>query len=184
MTRSALYREPVPVNPALQRDKRVGQLTDFSVATGLHAVYVAAAEFEHAALEYVIVFVPTGADSAAGKRRMAPFVPLGLDHGENLFVGSARWDARYMPAFIQHGPFWAADLPGGTAVAPNSLFAVDPEKLHALPDATVVDLHRNGTLGLLQMHALSLANLRPLIVRKLSRLAADPAASRRLSHER
>ena len=184
MTRSALYREPVSVNPALQRDKRVGQLTDFPVAKGLHAVSVAAAEFEHAALEYVIVFVPTGADSAAGKCRMAPIVPLGLHHGENLFVDRARWDARYLPAFIRRYPFWAADLPGGPAVAPNGSFAVDPEKLHALPDATVVELHRNGTLGLLQMHALSLANLRPPIDRKVSRLAAGPAASRRLNHER
>jgi len=254
VTPSALYRDPVPLNPVLHRDKRVGQLSDFSVAKGLHAVYLAAAEFEHAALEYVIVFVPTGDDSATGKRRVAPIVVLGLHLGENLFVDGTRWDAHYMPAFIRRYPFWAADLsggsadgppicidaawsgwsdtvgdrvfeadgtpapaltraiefmrafeaevlrtnalcsvlveqnllrdmkadatlPDGTALALNGFFAVDPEKLQALPDATVVELHRNGILALLQMHLLSLANLRPMIDRKVRRLAAGPAAS-------
>ena len=254
VTPSTLYRDLVPINPVLHRDKRVGQLTDFSVAKGLHAAYLAAAEFEHAALEYVIVFVHTGDDSATGKRRVAPIVLLGLHLGENLFIAGSRWDAHYMPAFIRRYPYWAADLPGGpadgppiyidaawsgwsdtagdrvfeadgtpapaltraiefmrafeaevqrtnalcavlveqnllrdmkadatlpdgTAVALNGFFAVDPEKLQALPDATVVELHRSGILAPLQMHLLSLANLRPLIDRKVSRLAAGPAAS-------
>ena len=101
MIPSALYRDPVPLNPVLQRDMRVGQLSDFSVAKGLHAVYPAAAEFEHAALEYVIVFVHTGDDSATGKRRVAPIVVLGLHLGENLFIDGTRWDAHYMPAFVR-----------------------------------------------------------------------------------
>ena len=70
-----------------------------------------------------------------------------------------------------------ATLPDGTAVALNGFFAVDPEKLNALPETTVVELHRNGILGLLTMHLLSLGNLRPLIDRKVRRLAATPAAA-------
>jgi len=60
VTRSVLYRDPVPINPVLHRNKRVAKLTDFSVAKAMHAVFLAGAEFEHAALEYVIVFVHTG----------------------------------------------------------------------------------------------------------------------------
>jgi serine/threonine protein kinase len=50
VTPSVLYRDPVPVNPVLHRNKRVSKLTDFSVAKAMHAVFLAAAEFEHAAL--------------------------------------------------------------------------------------------------------------------------------------
>lgn len=254
MTPSVLYRDPVPVNPVLHRNKRVSKLTDFSVAKAMHAVFLAAAEFEHAALEYVIVFVHSGDDPDTGTRRMAPIVLLGLNLGENLFIDGSRWDSHYMPAFIRRYPFWAADLPGGpadgptiyidaawsgwsdtagdrvfeadgtpapaftraiefmrafesevqrtnalcavlvehdllrdmkadatlpdgTAVALNGFFAVDPDKLNALPDAAVIELHRNGILGLLNMHLLSLGNLRTLIDRKVSRLAASPVAA-------
>ena len=32
-------------------------------------------------------------------------VLLGLDKGENLFLGEGRWHARYVPALHQRGPF-------------------------------------------------------------------------------
>ena len=70
-----------------------------------------------------------------------------------------------------------ARLPDGTAVALNGFFAVDPDKLSALPEATVVELHRNGILGLLTMHLLSLGNLRPLIDLKVRRLSATAVAA-------
>ena len=107
MTPSVLYRDPVPVNPVLHRNKRVGKLSDFSVAKAMHAVFLAAAEFENAALEYVIVFVHTGDDPATGKRSMAPIVLLGLNLGENLFVDGPRWDSHYMPASSSCAPCWS-----------------------------------------------------------------------------
>ena len=70
-----------------------------------------------------------------------------------------------------------ATLPDGTAVALNGSFAFDPEKLQARPDATGVGLHRNGVRARLQVHLPSLANPRPLIDRKVHRLAAGAAAS-------
>ena len=254
MTPSVLYREPVLVDPALHRHKKVGKLTDFSVAKGMHAVFLAVAEFDHAALEYVIVFVHTGDDPDTGKARISPIVLLGVNVGENLFVEGSRWDAHYMPAFIRRYPFWTADLPDsppdgpsvlidaawsgwsdtvgdpvfeadgqpapalqraiefmrafeaevqrtsvfcatladlgllremkadatlpdGSAIALNGFLSVDPDKLMALPDAAVLELHRNGILGLLQSHLLSLGNLRRLIDRKAGRLPASPVTT-------
>jgi hypothetical protein len=61
-------------------------------------------------------------------------------------------------------------LPGGQSLALDGLMTVDDAKLQALPDAQVIELHRNGMLGLLHAHLLSLANLQALVERKARRL--------------
>ena len=261
----SLYRQPVLLDSVLHRHNKVGKLTDFSVAQHLHASYLATAEFDQAALEYVIVFVAdgvngmNGVDGASGKMRVSPIVMLGVIAGENLFVEGPRWDAHYMPAFVRRYPFWTTDLtgappespgvmidtgwsgwsdtvgdavfdadgkptttleraldfmrqfelevqrtrqfcelliehdllremaadaklPDGSAIALNGFLAVDHAKLMALPDAAVLELHRNGILGLLHTHLMSLGNLRRLVDRKAKRMpvagaVAAPAAS-------
>ncbi len=63
-------------------------------------------------------------------------------------------------------------LASGRKLGLDGLLAVDDAKLLALPDAKVVEMHRNGMLAALQAHLLSLANLQSLVERKAQRLAA------------
>ena len=66
----------------------------------------------------------------------------------------------------------------GEVLTIDGFLAVEEEKLQALPDAVVLELHRNGMLMLLQLHLLSLTNMRHMIERKWRRVqrAASAAA--------
>jgi hypothetical protein len=59
---------------------------------------------------------------------------------------------------------------------------VDEEKLRALPDATVLELHRSGALGLIQAHLLSLGNAPRLLERLAPRAGVAPAAGPAVTH--
>ena len=247
MIHSALYREPVPLDPAVHRGKRVRALNDFSIAQGMHAVFVTAGEFAQAALEFALIFVPTG-DRPGERpvRQVSPVALLGVRPNENLHVDGSRWDAGYLPAFIRRYPYLTApvrgadapgiyvdaawpgfndsegeplfdadgkptaaldhaldfmrlfdaeasrtrelcariveldvlkgmkadmQLAGGEHLSVDGFLTVDEDKLRALPDATIVELHRSGLLAVLHAHLLSLGNLRRLIERKSRRLA-------------
>jgi hypothetical protein len=63
-------------------------------------------------------------------------------------------------------------LPDGSKQTLSDFFSIDDAKLQALPDAAVLELFRNGMLGLIHAHLLSLANMQPLVARKGSRLPA------------
>jgi hypothetical protein len=249
LTELALYREPIVLDYIEHRRLRLAPSSDHSMASGMHACFLTAAEFVHASREFVIVFVR---DLVEGKLQMQPIVMLGLSSGENLFVGSTAgslWDARYVPAYIRRYPFWTTrieglatpavmidkwwkgfsesvgdplyegenkpaprlaeainflarfdvevtrtlafcdriaeldlltemtvdvSMPDGATMALNGLFSVHEQKLRALPDATVVELHRNGMAGLLHSHLSSLGNLQALVDRKTRRLAGPP----------
>jgi hypothetical protein len=69
-----------------------------------------------------------------------------------------------------------ATLPNGENIKVEGFLTVDEEKLNALPDATVLELHRNGMLMLMQSHLMSLANVRDLVERKGARMAATAKA--------
>jgi hypothetical protein len=64
-----------------------------------------------------------------------------------------------------------ATLPDGNTIGVDGFWSLDEEKFAALPDATVVELHRNGVLGLLHAHHLSLGQMRLLVERRLARRA-------------
>lgn len=68
-----------------------------------------------------------------------------------------------------------ATLPNGETLKVEGLVMVDEEKLNALPDAQVLELHRSGMLMLLQAHLMSLANMQPLVERKAARQMAATA---------
>ena len=73
-----------------------------------------------------------------------------------------------------------ATLPDGQTVSVDGFHAIDEDRLHALPDATVLELHRTGMLALMQVHLLSLANIRHLVnrlgvVRSRRNLPTQPA---------
>lgn len=116
MINSALYREPVLLDSALHRGKRLKPLTDFSITRNMHAVLLTATEFAHAALDLPIIFVHTGERLPSGKPMVSPVVLLGLSSHENLrLTPEGRWDARYIPAFIRRFPFLTAGVKGSHA---------------------------------------------------------------------
>ena len=105
MINPLLHRQPVATDRAEHRFVRMKvPVTDWSVASRLNSMFVAATEFADAAREFPIVFVRAGQDDD-GKPAIAPIVVLGLVAEENLFVEGASWRAGYMPALLRFYPF-------------------------------------------------------------------------------
>ncbi|MEO5881898.1 MAG: SapC family protein [Caldimonas sp.] len=67
-----------------------------------------------------------------------------------------------------------ATLPNGEQVSVDGFQTVDEDRLRGFPDDTVIELWRNGVLMLLQMHLVSIVNIRHLVNRKAARVAASP----------
>lgn len=73
-----------------------------------------------------------------------------------------------------------ATLPDGQQLAVDGFLTVDDEKLRALPDADLLALARNGLLGLVHAHQLSLGNMTRLVewhVARFGSLQAAPAGN-------
>ena len=64
-----------------------------------------------------------------------------------------------------------ATLPDGNQITVDGFLALDEEKFAALPDAAVLELHRNGMLALIHAHQISLGLMRVLVERRLARRA-------------
>jgi hypothetical protein len=56
-----------------------------------------------------------------------------------------------------------AELPDGQKLKVDGFFVVEEEQLTKLSDADLVALHRNGVMGLIYAHLVSLGNLRKLV---------------------
>jgi hypothetical protein len=78
-------------------------------------------------------------------QRTRPFGRLLLDAG---LLSDMRFDAT---------------LPDGRKVSVEGFMSVDEARLAALPDAQVLEFHRNGVLGLIHAHQLSLRHMRKLV---------------------
>jgi hypothetical protein len=65
-----------------------------------------------------------------------------------------------------------ATLPDGQKLGLDGFFTVDEERVKALPDATVLDLHRDGLLAFIHAHWVSLTQMRRLLQRRAERVAA------------
>lgn len=72
-----------------------------------------------------------------------------------------------------------ATLGDGQKIAVEGFMAVDEKKLAALPDAKVLEFHRNGVLGLIHAHQISMRHMRRLIGWRQARErgTAAPAAA-------
>jgi len=246
-----LYRNAVPVDSAKHAGLRLARLPrDWSLASGLNAVFVATAEFGDACSEYPLLFVDAGKDEASGRQLVAPIAALGLVDKQNLFVEGGQWRTPYVPAMLRAYPFgiaraddgraivvldeayegWSttegellfdaehkptalledvrqrldaleteiqrtrafggllvaegllqpmrfdAELPGGQKLAVEGFMTVDEKKFAELPDAKVVEFHRNGVIALIHAHQMSLRHMRRLVEWHVARLAAAPAA--------
>ena len=73
----------------------------------LHALAISAAEFAAAARDYPLVFA-----SLDRGKSFAPVIVLGLEQGQNLFVGAGgEWErGAYYPAFVRRYPFCISKL--------------------------------------------------------------------------
>jgi len=66
-----------------------------------------------------------------------------------------------------------ATLPNGDKVSVDGFLAVDEQKLHDLPEAKVLEWHRNGILGLIHAQQVSMGLMRRLVEWHAERSAAQ-----------
>jgi hypothetical protein len=249
-----LHQQPVALDNQQHRRHKVNfPVTDWSVASRLNAIFVAATEFSDVCKEYPIVFVRAGRE-ADGRDQIAPIAVLGVVGEENLYLegpGGRQWRAAYKPAVLQAYPFcigrvdderfaicvdmaWSgvgtetgqplfddqgepaellkamrqhmevlegevqatrqfgaklleldllrdmrfdATLPDGRKHTVDGFLTVDAEKAQKLADNVVGELHRNGMLGLIQLHWASLGLMRRLMDWHVQRHPAGAAAA-------
>lgn len=62
-----------------------------------------------------------------------------------------------------------ASMPDGRQLSVDGFMTVDEDKFKALPDETVLALHREGLLGLIHAHWVSMANMRRLLHWRIAR---------------
>ena len=68
-----------------------------------------------------------------------------------------------------------ATLPDGKTLTVDGFLAVDEKKFATLSDAKVLELHKNGALGLIHAHQISLRHMRRLVEWRQQREAASAA---------
>ncbi|MET0310247.1 MAG: SapC family protein [Sphingomonas sp.] len=91
--------QPVLLNNVDHADLRVMLERRAAFGDAVNQAVVFPTEFEALQREYAILF---RRDAAGAWRSIAL---LGLDAEENLFLEDERWDANYIPALMQRGPF-------------------------------------------------------------------------------
>lgn len=99
----------------------------FAWSAEINAVFINAAEFFKAALDYPIAFVR---EPKSGE--FLPMAVLGLKAKQNLYVdGKGRWRPNtYLPAYFRRYPFCIAELPAKEGeTVPQRLVCVDPSAL-------------------------------------------------------
>lgn len=64
-----------------------------------------------------------------------------------------------------------ATFPNGDKISVDGFHTVDEERLRAFPDDTVLELWHTGVLMLIQMHLVSIVNIRHLVNRQAARVA-------------
>jgi hypothetical protein len=96
-----MYKSLVPINKARHEGKKIKQVQGFGFASGFHIASIMVHEFARAASLYPVVFLEDKEQDS-----FRPVVLMGLDAGENLYVGAdGKWQASYIPAIIRRYPF-------------------------------------------------------------------------------
>src|SRR5690242_4331506 len=94
-----IYETVVPLSLARHRTAAVQVGGNYTFSKKTNSVPLMAVEFPYAVSEYAIVF-------AGNKENVMPAVILGIRDKENLYISSeAKWDAKYIPAFVRRYPF-------------------------------------------------------------------------------
>lgn len=78
-----------------------------------------------------------------------------------------------LDAGLLSGMRFDATLPSGRKVSVEGFMSVDEARLAALPDAQVLEFHRNGVLGLIHAHQLSMRHMRKLVAWRQAREGAE-----------
>ena len=105
MINQNLHRQPVPLDSQLHGALKLRvPVTDWSFASNLNAMFVAAAEFSDVCREFPIVFVRAGKEDD-GKDQIAPIAVLGLTQDQNLYIENGVWRTQYVPAVMRSYPF-------------------------------------------------------------------------------
>lgn len=69
-----------------------------------------------------------------------------------------------------------ATLPDGSKLTVDGFLTIDDEKLNKLSDAELLQINRNGMMGLIHAHQISLGNMAKLVEWHVARLPAAKAA--------
>ena len=94
-----IYETVIPLSAARHRGCAIETARNYGFSSKTNSVPLMAVEFPNAASEYAIVFAGT-------KDNVMPAVILGVRDSENLFLSQdAKWDAKYIPAFVRRYPF-------------------------------------------------------------------------------
>ncbi len=88
-----------------------------------------------------------------------------LDAFEDEAARTHRFASRLVELDLLRGGEINGKLADGTPVQAQGFFMVDEAKLRDLPDATVLDLHRSGALGLIHAHLVSMGQVESLAAR-------------------
>jgi hypothetical protein len=98
-----IYETVVPLSASRHRDCAVEMGRNYGFSRKTNSVPLMAVEFPRAASEYAIVFAGT-------KENVMPAVILGVRDSENLYLSQdAKWEAKYIPAFVRRYPFVFSD---------------------------------------------------------------------------
>jgi SapC len=108
---------PVPLNNVDHADVRVRTGHGEAYGDAVNQVLAFPTEFDSLQREYPILFTSDDGE-------LKTIILLGLEKDENLFLGSEGWDARYVPAVQQRGPFSIA-MERGDGGRPQSALLVD-----------------------------------------------------------
>lgn len=96
-----MFDRMVPLSLERHGAKKVRTSMGFGYAAGFHIAYVTMHEFARAEALYPVLFLQDGAPG-----RYRPVVLMGLEAGENLYVGEdGGWVGSYIPAMIRRYPF-------------------------------------------------------------------------------
>ena len=96
-----MFEKLVPVNKERHAHTKIKQIDGFAFDSKFHIASVMTHEFARACSAYPIVFLED-----KEKDEFRPVVLLGLNAGENLFVGvDDKWRVAYVPAIIRRYPF-------------------------------------------------------------------------------
>ena len=94
-----IYGRPVALDRNVHKDIGIIQNTGIRFAEACQTALIAAAEMDHAAKDFPVVFTKENDD-------YLPLAIFGLQQEQNLFVDAAgQWAGRYVPAFLRRYPF-------------------------------------------------------------------------------
>lgn len=120
------YGPVVPLDKQVHAGLGLWAASDYAWCSHLNAVFLNAAEFSQASLDYPIAFTR---DEQSGE--FMPIAVLGMKAKQNLFVDEqGRWrDMTYIPAYFRRFPFCIAEVPMPNGHAAQRLICVQEDRL-------------------------------------------------------